>query len=216
MGAKAEVKKRCVIIAGGDFDAADGSVISPDDHIIAADSGYAACLRYNIVPDLIVGDFDSFEGSLPDGIETIHLPTHKDDTDLLFAARCAADRGYRLVAILGGYGSRPDQNFAMYETLLWFKENVPGSDACAYCRGFYVTVLLNESKRVFVGTDRYLSVFSLYEKATGVDISGTGYPLENGVITAGFPIGVSNCADGYADISVKNGALLVMVVDESI
>ena len=216
MGVKAEVKNRCVIIAGGDFDAAERSVITPDDYVIAADSGYAVCIEYDIVPDLIVGDFDSFKGSLPDGIETIHLPTHKDDTDLLFAARCAADKGYRSVAILGGYGSRPDQNFAMYETLLWFKENVPGSDACAFCRGFYVTVLLNDSKRIFVGSNRYLSVFSLYEKATGVDITGTGYPLENGVITAGFPIGVSNCADGYADISVKNGALLVMVVYEFI
>ena len=77
-------------------------------------------------------------------------------------------------------------------------------------------MLLNDSKRIFVGSNRYLSVFSLYEKATGVDITGAGYPLKNGVITAGFPIGVSNCADGYADISVKSGALLIMVVDKFI
>ncbi len=122
---KQEVKNRCVIIAGGDFDAAERSVITPDDYVIAADSGYAVCIEYDIMPDLIVGDFDSFKGNLPDGIETIHLPTHKDDTDLLFAARCAADKGYRSVAILGGYGSRPDQNFAMYETLLWLRKMCP-------------------------------------------------------------------------------------------
>lgn len=211
------MKKRCVIIAGGDFEVSEKSVIdSSKDYIIAADSGYAACKKYNIKPDLIVGDFDSYSGELPHDIKIIHLPIHKDDTDLLFAVRCGKAEGFRSFAILGGYGSRPDQNYAMYQTLLWIKENIPLSDASAYCSKFFVTVLLNESKEISVGDGRYLSVFSLYEKSEGVTIKGAEYPLCDADVIAGFPIGVSNCAKNTADISVKNGALLVFVLDKEI
>lgn len=211
------MKKRCVIIAGGDFEVSEKSVIDPSkDYIIAADSGYAVCKKYDIKPDLIVGDFDSYSGELPTDIKTIHLPTHKDDTDLLFAVRCGKANGFSSFAILGGYGSRPDQNYAMYQTLLWIKENIPSSDASAYCNKFFVTVLLDESKKISVGEGKYLSVFSLYKKAEGVTIKNAEYPLCDADITAGFPVGVSNCAKNTVDISVKKGALLIFVLDKKI
>ena len=47
--------------------------------------------------------------------------------------------------------------------------------------------------------------------AHGVSLKGLYYPLENGILTAGFPLGVSNHFTGVpAEIAVKEGSLLVI------
>ena len=56
-----------------------------------------------------------------------------------------------------------------------------------------------------------LSLFCLGPTATGVDISGFHYPLRNGTLTCGFPLGVSNHFEGEkSEISVKNGSLVMI------
>lgn len=210
------MKNRCVIVAGGDCK--DVSLINDNDFVIAADSGLNVLLKNNITPDLIVGDFDSFKGKLPINVETVVLPTHKDDTDLLYAAKIGIDRGFSDFIILGGYGSRPDQNYAMYETLLWLKQNKTVIDAKALCSDFYVTIVLNASIELELEKNQYLSVFAFGGVVEGVSISGTEYELNEYTLIPGVPIGVSNEVSGSdkAGISVKNGALLVFVVNKNI
>ena len=56
-----------------------------------------------------------------------------------------------------------------------------------------------------------LSLFCLGADAHGVNISGLQYPLENGTLTSGFPLGVSNHFVGKeAEASVADGCLLAM------
>ena len=74
--------KRCIILGsapvedGGIFDRFDAQ----DAFLICADGGMDTARKYGIQPDLLIGDFDSMQGSLPDGIETIRLKPEKDDT----------------------------------------------------------------------------------------------------------------------------------------
>ena len=210
------MKNRCVIVAGGDCN--DVSVINENDFVIAADSGLDVLLKNNLSPDLIVGDFDSFKGKLPSNVETIVLPTHKDDTDLLYAARIGVERDFSEFVILGGYGSRPDQNYAMYETLLWLKQNKSVTNAKALCSDFYVTIVLNESIELNLNKNQYLSVFAFGDTAEGVSLSGTEYELNDYILKPGVPIGVSNevSSSCKVSVSVKNGALLVFVVNKNI
>jgi len=57
----------------------------------------------------------------------------------------------------------------------------------------------------------HLSVFCLGPDATGVNIKGLRYELENGTLSAGFPLGVSNAfIQKKATVSVENGTLLLM------
>lgn len=210
------MKTRCVIVAGGDRPSELPKKITEYDFVIAADSGLKFCLEANVRPDLIVGDFDSFLGALPEDIETVKLPTHKDDTDLLFAARCGIDRGFSKFTIFGGYGSRPDQNMAMFQTLCWIVEHSTGADATAICNGFEACVLKNQRKTFNTNKNRYLSVFAIDGNAEGVDIIGAEYPLTNATLTANFPIGVSNCAESDTVVSVQKGKLLIMWVDKNI
>ena len=56
-----------------------------------------------------------------------------------------------------------------------------------------------------------VSVFCMGRDATGVTIDGLQYALENGALSAGFPLGVSNHFVGKdAKIAVKDGSLLVI------
>ena len=74
-----------------------------------------------------------------------------------------------------------------------------------------VTVVKDGSIRFPAGTKGTVSVFCMGPDAEEVTLEGLYYPLENGRLTAGFPLGVSNHFTGQkARISVDNGSLLVL------
>lgn len=212
------MKKRCVIVAGGDCFLSETELITESDFVIAADSGLNILLETGHRPNLVVGDFDSFSGTVPGDIEIIKLPVQKDDTDLLFAARTGVERGFFDFLILGGYGSRPDHNFAMYSTLLWLASNYPKTKAMAVSKDLSVTVISNSSAEFEVETDEYFSVFAFGKEALGVTIKGADYELTDAVLTADFPVGVSNCNSngGPVSVSVKNGNLLIFKLKKNI
>ena len=83
--------------------------IAEGDLLIAADGGFAKCLEAGLEPNLVIGDFDSFEGALPQDLATpvIELPCAKDDTDLLAAIRIGLARGYRSFALRARWRPRP-------------------------------------------------------------------------------------------------------------
>ena len=52
----------------------------------------------NVVPDVIIGDFDTFsEEELPDNCEIIKHPEDKDDTDTMLAVKLALNRDIRIL-----------------------------------------------------------------------------------------------------------------------
>ena len=61
------------------------------------------------------------------------------------------------------------------------------------------------------GCEGNVSVFCMGPDARGVTLRGLYYPLVEGTLTAGFPLGVSNHFTGEpAEISVQDGSLLVI------
>ena len=76
---------------------------SEKDFVIAADAGYLQMAGLSVVPDLVVGDFDSM-GQKPNHPNVVVYPKEKDATDTLLAIDEAAPR-YRKYD-LGGLGGR--------------------------------------------------------------------------------------------------------------
>ncbi len=211
------MKNRCVIIGGGDCH--KSLIYDYDKHsdfLIAADGGLKHCIDFNIEPDLIIGDFDSYFGDLPNNIDTIKLPTAKDDTDLMYAARIGVNKRFSSFLLLGCYGSRPDHNFAMYQTMHWIKSELNNSFCVSRGLGFEAYVICNESKDFTFFNERYVSVFALGGIANGVSISGAEYSLKNAELTPLFPVGVSNTCSSKCNISVNNGSLLILTVDKTL
>ncbi|MDE6657231.1 MAG: thiamine diphosphokinase, partial [Oscillospiraceae bacterium] len=108
--------KTCVIIAGGDVT----EKINIPEHalIICADCGYSHALAQNICPDIIVGDFDSYKGQLPENSKIIYLPTEKDVSDTWYAVQYAHEQGYSRFEIYGACGGeRIDHTIANLQLL---------------------------------------------------------------------------------------------------
>ena len=96
--------KICHVVGAGDF-APHLLKTGKDDLIIAADAGYDHLRRAKITPHLYIGDGDSL-GFTPEGIETVLLPTVKDDTDIHAAVKVGLSRGFRTFYIYGALGGK--------------------------------------------------------------------------------------------------------------
>lgn len=176
--------------------------------VIAADQGLSHLERRGIRPDLIVGDFDSL-GRVPEGTNVVRHPVEKDDTDTLLAVREGLARGCRAFVLYGGLGGRLDHAYANLQTLTFLAER--GASGWLLGDGLAVSAVRNGGMDFPAELVGDVSVFCPDGRAEGVTLEGLYYPLTDGVLTSGFPLGVSNRFTGRpARVSVERGTLLVM------
>ena len=198
--------KRCVIFCAARCD----SLLQPigeDDFVIAADGGLEHTRKFSIEPDEILGDFDSL-GFVPEDSRV--FPVEKDDTDAMLAVRRGLELGYRESLLYGSLdGPRLDHTVANFQTLQYLADH--GAVGYLAGTGYLVTVVKNGSISFPASAEGTISVFCMGRDAEGVTLKGLYYPLENGTLSAGFPLGVSNHFTGIpSEITVKNGSLLVL------
>ena len=200
--------KRCFIFAAGTFYGLRERP-APGDFVIAADAGYRICRRAGIVPDLLLGDFDSMEQ--PADFSNVHRsPVEKDDTDTMLAVKTALEHDCNIIYIYGGTGGkRLDHTLANLQTLLFIRRR--GARGYLYDNDFVWTVVENESLAIEKTVEWGLfSAFCLGDRAEGIDEVGFQYPLKDAVLTPEFPLGVSNhLLEPAATITVRKGALAV-------
>ena len=197
---------KCLIFCAAGFDGL-AEEIRKGDYILAADGGLAHVEKLGLTPDGIIGDFDSL-GYIPEG-STV-FPVEKDDTDAMLAIKKGLELGYREFLLYGSLdGPRLDHTVANFQALQYLADR----EATGYLIGKDTIVTCVKNGRLCFSPDSkgIVSVFCMGADAEGVALTGLQYPLENGMLTAGFPLGVSNHFTGKeAEISVKNGSLLVL------
>ena len=181
--------------------------IEKDDFVIAADGGLAHTEKLGINPNEVIGDFDSL-GYTPEGSRV--FPVEKDDTDAMLAVRRGLQLGYRDFVLYGSLdGPRLDHTVANFQTLQFLADR--GARGLLVGKDTLVTVVKNGKLTFPAGASGTVSVFCMGPDAHGVSLRGLYYPLENGTLTSGFPLGVSNHFTGAAgEISVESGSLLVI------
>jgi thiamine pyrophosphokinase len=198
--------KKCIIFCAGEFTELIGT-IGADDIVIAADGGLAHLENLPIVPDVILGDFDSL-GYVPEGAEV--YPVEKDDTDSMLAIKKGLQMGCDTFYIYGALeGKRIDHTMANFQALQYLSQR--GCRAYLIGRRQIATAITNTSLELPPYFIDYLSVFCMGADATGVTIRGAQYELENATLTSGFPLGVSNrFIQKKVTVSVENGTLLLI------
>ena len=198
--------KECVIFCAAECDGL-ARPIGQDAFVIAADGGLRHTQSLNITPNAVLGDFDSL-GFCPEGANV--FPVEKDDTDAMLAVRLGLRRGCDEFLLYGSLdGPRLDHTVANFQTLQYLADH----GAVGYLIGntTMVTVVKNGKITFPAGCSGTVSVFCMGQDAEGVTETGLFYGIEDGVFTSGFPLGVSNhFTGGKAEISVKNGSLLVL------
>jgi len=196
----------CIIFCAGGFD----GLIAPvgeSDFLMAADGGLRHLEKLGLKPHGVLGDFDSL-GYVPEDARV--FPVEKDDTDAMLAVRQGLQMGYRRFLLYGSLdGPRLDHTVANFQTLQFLADR--GAVGYLIGNSYIVTVAKNETLRFPASAKGILSVFCMGADAKGVTLEGLQYPLRDGVLTAGFPLGVSNHFMGEpATVSVKEGSLLVL------
>ena len=198
--------KTCIIFCAAEFDRLEEPV-RPGDYILAADGGLNHLGRLGLQPDGVIGDFDSL-GYVPEDAQV--FPVEKDDTDAMLAVRQGLALGYKRFMFYGSLdGPRLDHTVANFQTLQFLSDH--GAEGYLVGRDYLVTVLKNGTMTFPAEAEGILSLFCLGPDAKGVTLRNLRYPLENGTLTSGFPLGVSNHFIGkQAEITVKTGSLLAL------
>lgn len=197
---------RCVIIAGSpDTDVEFlRSAVKQTDFVICADKGYFFAKNADITPNLIIGDFDSYNGKINEDCDIISLNSEKDDTDTVHSIDVAFEMGYTEFLILGGLGGRVDHTFANISALHYI-HNKGGKG-----------ILLSKYEKVeFLSKGEYsynnlngktFSIFAFGCKEVTVSYEGVKYPLENYPIQSSVPLGISNIfTSDKSKISIYDG-----------
>ena len=198
------MKKICSIICGAPCEKLPIDEIKGT--VIAADRGLDYCLRDGVIPDVVIGDFDSAERLPPKDAECIRFAPEKDFTDAYLAAETAIERGAEELLFFAALGGRLDHTMANFQMAYGL-----------FCRGISA-VLFGENERAYVASGRremarfdgYLSVFAFGGSAV-VSEEGTKYPAERAELSESFPLGVSNeITDDIAVITVHSGSVLII------
>lgn len=216
------MSKRSVIISGGDLDEElTLSVLEEqkDRCVIGVDKGVEFLYYHQIMPDYIVGDFDSTREEIRDYYKNeTNVPIReynpvKDASDTEIAIRLAMTLGAKEMIILGATGSRIDHLWANIQSLsIPFKAGV---DAKIMDRQNLISIIgegethLRRSEAY--GT--YFSVFPMGDEIFGFNIKGAKYPLRNHTLKPCNSLCVSNEIAEDSDeavISFPSGRVILM------
>ena len=212
-------KKKAMIICGGfievDFALETIRDVIPDC-IIAADKGLEFLYQYKIVPDVIVGDFDSVSKKVLShyvGEKTISIYQHdskKESSDTELAIEAAMELEHYELLILGATGNRLDHFWGNVQSLKRALDaGVEGiildsKNKVRLLNGDYV---LKKSESF----GSYFSLFPLGGTVEKVSLEGAKYPLKNESLTPWNSRFISNeIVEEELKITFDDGVVVLM------
>lgn len=151
---------------------------SKSDYCIAVDGGARCYYKYNIVPDLLVGDMDSldqdiFERFVEKNIECIKYKPEKDYTDTELAILKAIQIGASTITLMGVTGGRFDHTYANISLMHKYTKNG-------------IEVIIKDNSNIIYVKDKcfrikkkskYVSFYCLSEFVEGLSLYGFKYNL---------------------------------------
>lgn len=204
--------KRCVIVGGADINNYEyiRSRLREDDYVIFCDSGLKHLEDLQVMPGLIVGDFDSHDNPHL-YVETIVLPCEKDDTDTVFAVKEAIKRGYDEFLLVGVVGARLDHTLGNVYILLY----LDSLGKKGYILDDYSEMEIVSNEPAYIDDSfAYFSLLNISGMAKGITIENAKYPLVNAEIASEYQYGISNevLSGKTVKVSVRKGNLLLIKV----
>lgn len=201
---------RCVIVGGADilnYEQIKSKLVD-NDFIIYCDSGLKHMCALAKNPDLIVGDFDSYDDpKLP--VETITLPTVKDDTDTVFAVKEALNRHFEDFLFIGVIGGRLDHTLGNVSILL--KLDALGKRGIIIDDYSEMTIVSQTTAKI-EDSFSFFSLINIDGSPKGVTIQNAKYNLDHADIPCDYQYGISNevIASKTAKVTIDEGRMLLI------
>ncbi len=206
---------------------ANGSIIQPefytpifqDSFIISVDGGIRHLEKIGIMPDLMIGDFDSINPETLErykalGINIKEFPRDKDYTDTELALFEASHISSSAI-LLGAFGNRADHTFA--NVYLLYEARELGIDMEIVDK-YHTIFLVNEGEKRKIPGDigDIVSIIPILPSSS-ITTYGLKYPLKEEEINFGHARGMSNIKiDEDAWVFLKKGTLLIFVVKKEV
>lgn len=210
-----------VLICGGEINDEFSLVclkqIKPDC-IIGVDKGLEFCYRNHVIPDWILGDFDSISKDVIDWYrEQQEIPIRqykpeKDDTDTRLGMELALNLGSDKIFLLGATGGRLDHYMGNLQSLLIM--------AMEEKEGWILdeqnAITVRKAGKICIHKEeqfgKYVSFFSMGDEVTGLSLKGFQYPLDGYTLKNSDGIAVSNqLLDDCGIIEFETGYLMMVL-----
>lgn len=183
--------------------------------VICADGGARHALALGLVPEVVIGDLDSFPADRRQDLEArgtrfIVLPRDKDQTDLELALNYAITTGARDILLLGLVGGRLDQTLA---NLLLLTRPEWGAARLTIIDGPDTAYLLRHGETAVIHGQAGDTVSLIPLSATVVEVTTQGlrWPLRGAVLEFGSTLTISNeLVERTARVWIGAGRLLVV------
>ena len=211
--------RRCLILTGGKLDLVFArSYLEKEkfDKMIAVDGGLKAAKELSLIPDYIVGDFDSVGDEVREEFRQYpyivweqHKP-EKNETDTELARNLALKLSCDEIVFLGATGGRIDHMIGNIHAL----KNCMERGVTAYIVDAQNRLRLIDAPCSLEKTKqwgKYVSFAPYTEKVTGITLSGFRYPLNDKTIFRGEEVGLCISNEITADlahVSLKKGILI--------
>ena len=203
-----------LFVAGGK--APDGDwfgEVADGRKIFCADKGIEICRACEVVPNFLIGDFDSADGDAvkwarDKNIPVEKYPADKDFTDTQLALSRAAEIFGEYVAILTGcFGGRFDHLYSTIFTCAALDRKVFLADEreiIFYLRGGE-EVAITFFKKPFA-----VSLLPMTDSCAGVTTKNLHWELDGATLTQNFPNATSNRADNdKISVGIAKGILAI-------
>lgn len=185
-------------------------------NIIVCDRGLEALYQLKIIPNHVVGDFDSvspnvltFYQNKPQVVFHTYN-AEKDNTDTDIALKLAIKLKSSKITILGALGKRMDHAIANIHIL---KDALESEILCQILDEHNRIYLINkemtlEKEKIY---GKYVSLIPLTSTVEGLTLTGFKYPLNNYDLPVGTSLGISNeMIEDRAHIKMEKGILIVI------
>ena len=211
-----------LVVAAGDVDTsvlAECAAADERPRLIAADGGAARALAAGLVPDLVVGDFDSLAAAdrarlVGLGVELRPAAPDKDESDMELCLLSALEDGATRVTIVGAMGLvRPEHYVA--NILLLADPRLDGVEVVIAGRGSRLWRIGSTDgsaeTRIEGQPGDFVSLFPLDSTVIGVTTEGLRFPLTDERLLLGPSRGLSNeLITDRARVITRRGRLLVI------
>lgn len=184
--------------------------------IIATDRGLNILDEFNIMPNYIIGDFDSANIKILEkykqnaSIIINELEKEKDYTDTHEALNLAIKIESDDIVILGATGLRLDHFMGNIQILY---VALTKGVVCKIVDSNNEIQLIDKNIKLIKKDNfgKYISLIPFTDEVTGITLKGFKYSLNDAVLEKGQSIGISNeQIEEIAEINLKNGILILM------
>ncbi|HFS67547.1 MAG TPA: thiamine diphosphokinase [Flavobacteriia bacterium] len=177
------------------------------DLICATDGALHKLEKFNKIPDLLTGDFDSSTNH-PKNIEIIPTPD-QEDTDFGKMLQILFNKGFKNIDIYGASGLEQDHFLGNLNSALVWKNRL---ELTFYDN--HSTYFFAKNKTILKNVKGKLISLYPFSKAKKITTKGLQYPLKKEALKIGKRIGIRNFAiESDVKITFKKGNLLIFIHD---